>query len=148
MASEDIGNADPRALRLTLDAWDVQERLGSPEGELAIAQAIVYLACAPKSNAVYAAFSSAMDDAKKHGSLDVPLHLRNAPTRLMKQLDYGKGYRYAHDEPEGYAAGEDYFPEELGRRQYYVPTDRGLEGKIAEKLAHLRELNNKAKKKG
>ncbi len=148
MASEDIGNADPRALRLALDAWDVQERLGSPEGELAIALAVVYMACAPKSNAVYAAFGSAMDDAKKHGSLDVPLHLRNAPTRLMKQLDYGKGYRYAHDEPEGYAAGEDYFPEELGRRQYYVPTDRGLEGKIAEKLAHLRELNNKAKKKG
>ena len=148
MASEDIGNADPRALRLTLDAWDVQERLGSPEGELAIAQAVVYLACAPKSNAVYTAFGGAMDDARKHGSLDVPLHLRNAATRLMKQLDYGKGYRYAHDEPEGYAAGADYFPEELGRRQYYTPTDRGLEGKIAEKLAHLRELNNKAKKKG
>ncbi len=148
MASEDIGNADPRALRLALDAWDVQERLGSPEGELAIAQAVVYMACAPKSNAVYAAFGSAMDDAKKHGSLDVPLHLRNAPTRLMKELGYSKGYRYAHDEPEAYAAGENYFPDELGRRQYYVPTDHGLEGKIAEKLAHLRELNNKAKKKG
>jgi len=148
MASEDIGNADPRALRLALDAWDVQERLGSPEGELAIAQAVVYMACAAKSNAVYTAFGSAMDDAKEHGSLDVPLHLRNAPTRLMKELGYSKGYRYAHDEPEAYAAGENYFPDELGRRQYYVPTDHGLEGKIAEKLAHLRELNNKAKKKG
>ena len=99
MASEDIGNADPRALRLALDAWDVQERLGSPEGELAIAQAVVYMACAAKSNAVYTAFGSAMDDAKEHGSLDVPLHLRNAPTRLMKELGYSKGYRYAHDEP-------------------------------------------------
>ncbi len=148
MASEDIGNADPRALRLALDAWDVQERLGSPEGELAIAQAVVYMACAAKSNAVYTAFGSAMDDAKKHGSLEVPLHLRNAPTRLMKELGYSNGYRYAHDEPEAYAAGENYFPDELGRRQYYVPTDHGLEGKIAEKLAHLRELNNKAQKKG
>ncbi len=147
MASEDIGNADPRALRLALDAWDVQERLGSPEGELAIAQAVVYMACAPKSNAVYTALGAAVDDAKKHGSLEVPLHLRNAPTKLMKELGYSKGYRYAHDEPDAYAAGENYFPEKLGRRQYYRPTEFGLEGKIAEKLAHLRNLDLKAKKK-
>jgi putative ATPase len=145
MASEDIGNADPRGLQLALDAWDVQERLGSPEGELAIAQAIVYLACAPKSNAVYTAFGAAMEDAKKLGSLEVPLHLRNAPTKLMKQLGYGKQYRYAHDEPEGYAAGENYFPEGLGRRRYYAPTERGLEGKIAERLEHLRELDRRAR---
>ncbi len=147
MASEDIGNADPRALRLALDAWDVQERLGSPEGELAIAQAVVYMACAPKSNAVYTALGSAVEDAKKHGSPEVPLHLRNAPTKLMKELGYSKGYRYAHDEPEAYAAGENYFPEKLGRRQYYHPTEYGLEGKIAEKLAHLRSLDKKVKKK-
>jgi putative ATPase len=146
MASEDIGNADPRALQLSLDAWDTQERLGSPEGELAVAQAIVYLACAPKSNAVYTAFGTAMEDVKKLGSRDVPLHLRNAPTRLMKQLGYGKQYRYAHDEPEGYAAGEDYFPEGVERRRYYVPTDRGLEGKIAERLAHFRVLDAQARK--
>ncbi len=147
MASEDIGNADPRALRLALDAWDTQERLGSPEGELAIAQAVVYMACAPKSNAVYTALGAAMDDAKKRGSLEVPLHLRNAPTKLMKELGYSKGYRYAHDEPEAYAAGENYFPEKLGRRQYYHPTEYGLEGRIAEKLAHLRSLDKKVKKK-
>ena len=147
MASEDVGNADPRALRLALDAWDTQERLGSPEGELAIAQAVVYLACAPKSNAVYTALGAAREDAKKHGSLEVPLHLRNAPTKLMKKLGYSKDYRYAHDEPEAYAAGENYFPEKLGRREYYRPTEYGLEGKIAEKLAHLRELDQKAKKK-
>src|SRR5690606_3461826 len=111
MAAEDVGNADPRALTLALGAWDAQERLGSPEGELAIAQAVVYLACAPKSNAVYTAFNEAMEDAKRSGSLDVPLHLRNAPTRLMKELGYGTGYRYAHDEPDAYAAGVDYFPE-------------------------------------
>lgn len=144
MASEDIGNADPRGLQLALDAWDVQERLGSPEGELAIAQAIIYLACAPKSNAVYTAFGAAMDDAKKLGSLEVPLHLRNAPTKLMKQLGYGKQYRYAHDEPEGYAAGESYLPDGMPRRRYYVPTDRGLEGKIAERLTHLRQLDREA----
>jgi len=137
MASEDIGNADPRALTLCLNAWDVQERLGSPEGELAVAQAIVYLACAPKSNAVYSAFKAAMRDAAEHGSLEVPLHLRNAPTKLMKELGYGDEYRYAHDEPDAYAAGEDYFPEQLQARQYYQPVPRGLEQKIRDKLAHL-----------
>ena len=147
MASEDIGNADPRALTLALNAWDVQERLGSPEGELAIAQAVIYMACAAKSNAVYTAFNQAMAEIKEAGSAEVPLHLRNAPTRLMKELDYGKAYRYAHDEPEAYAAGESYFPEEVGERQYYHPVPRGLEIKIAEKLAHLRELDRKAGKK-
>ncbi|MEO6696600.1 MAG: replication-associated recombination protein A [Gammaproteobacteria bacterium] len=145
MASEDIGNADPRALTLALEAWDVQERLGSPEGELAIAQAVVYLACAAKSNAVYTAFAAALDDARTLGSLEVPLTLRNAPTRLMKQLDYGKGYRYAHDETEAYAAGERYFPEEMEEKIYYHPVARGLEIKIGEKLAHLRELDKQAK---
>ena len=146
MASEDIGNADPRGLRLALDAWETQERLGSPEGELAIAQAIVYLACAAKSNAVYRAFNTAMQDVRQHGSYEVPLHLRNAPTKLMKELDYGKAYRYAHDEPEAYAAGENYFPEGMEQRQYYFPADRGLEIKIAEKLARLRALDKAAKK--
>jgi len=146
MASEDIGNADPRALEIALNAWQVQERLGSPEGELAIAQAVVYLASAPKSNAVYAAFKSAMKDARENGSMDVPVHLRNAPTRLMKELGYGHDYRYAHDEPEAYAAGETYFPDELGEQQYYHPVDRGLEIKIAEKLAYLRSLDEKAGK--
>ncbi len=144
MASEDVGNADPRALRLALDAWEVQERLGSPEGELALAQAVVYLACAPKSNAVYRAFGAAMEDARRHGSLEVPLHLRNAPTRLMRELGYGRGYRYAHDEPEGYAAGERYLPEELEGRVYYHPVPRGLEIRIGEKLARLRELDERA----
>jgi putative ATPase len=138
LASEDIGNADPRGLAIALNAWDVQERLGSPEGELAIAQAVVYLACVPKSNAVYTALNAAMADARQHGSLDVPLHLRNAPTRLMKELGYGRDYRYAHDEPGAYAAGENYFPEELGRPRYYVPAAQGLEQKIAERLAELR----------
>lgn len=146
MATEDIGNADPRGLRLALDAWETQERLGTPEGELAIAQAIIYLACAAKSNAVYSAYNTAMQDAKQSGSQEVPLHLRNAPTRLMKSLDYKKGYRYAHDEPEAYAAGENYFPDEMGPREYYHPVDRGLEIKIAEKLAHLRSLDAAAKK--
>jgi len=141
MASEDIGNADPRAVSLALNAWDVQERLGSPEGELTLAQAVVYLACAPKSNAVYTAMKSAQDDVEKTGSLDVPLHLRNAPTRLMKDLGYAKGYRYAHDEAEAYAADENYFPDTLGRRQYYFPTEQGLEVKIAERLKHLRALD-------
>lgn len=147
MASEDIGNADPRGLSLALNAWDVQERLGSPEGELAIAQAVVYLACAPKSNAVYKAFNQAMADVKLSGTAEVPLHLRNAPTQLMKELDYSKGYRYAHDEPEAYAAGEHYFPEEVGERQYYHPVLRGLEIKIAEKLASLRSMDKEAGKK-
>lgn len=147
MASEDIGNADPRALQIALNAWDVQERLGSPEGELAIAQAIVYMASAAKSNAVYMAYKGAMQDAKNAGSLDVPLHLRNAPTRLMKELDYGKAYRYAHDEPDAYAAGENYFPEVLRGRQYYLPVDRGLEARIAEKLAWLREKDRQARDK-
>jgi len=147
MASEDIGNADPRALTLALNAWDVQERLGSPEGELAIAQAVLYLAAAAKSNAVYTAYKQAMNDVKNMGSSEVPIHLRNAPTRLMKNLDYGKGYRYAHDEPEAYAAGETYFPDEVEERHYYHPVARGLEIKIAEKLAHLRQLDQKAGKK-
>lgn len=141
MASEDIGNADPRALDIALNAWEIQERLGSPEGELAIAQAVTYLACAAKSNAVYSAFGAAMVDARNSGSLDVPIHLRNAPTKLMKELGYGEQYRYAHDEPDAYAAGERYFPEELGERVYYHPVQRGLEIKIAEKLARLRELD-------
>ncbi|MGZ4954676.1 MAG: replication-associated recombination protein A [Methylobacter sp.] len=144
MASEDIGNADPRALQICINAWEVQERLGSPEGELALAQAVVYLACAPKSNAVYMAYNAAMADARQSGSLSVPVHLRNAPTKLMKSLDYGKEYRYAHDEPEAYAAGENYFPDELAGRQYYKPVDRGLEIKIKEKLKHLTELDKKA----
>ncbi len=146
VASEDIGNADPRALRLALDAWEVQERLGSPEGELAIGQAIVFLACAPKSNAVYMACNQAREDVKNSSSAEVPLHLRNSPTKLMKDLNYGKEYRYAHDEPGGYAAGESYFPEEIGDRRYYYPVPRGLEIKIAEKLEQLREQDKKAKK--
>lgn len=144
MASEDIGNADPRALQLAINAWDVQQRLGSPEGELAIAQAVVYMACAPKSNAVYMAWKSALADAKSSGSLEVPLALRNAPTKLMKSLDYGKAYRYAHDEPHAYAAGENYMPEALSGRHYYAPVDRGMEIKIAEKLAFLRKLDQEA----
>jgi putative ATPase len=143
MASEDIGNADPRGLGLTLEAAQAYERLGSPEGELAIAQAIIYLAIAPKSNAVYTAFNEVMTDIKKYGSLEVPLHLRNAPTKLMQQLNYGKNYRYAHDEPDGYVAGENYFPEKLPKKEYYRPVSRGLEIKIAEKLKYLKSLNNK-----
>lgn len=138
MASEDIGNADPRGLQLAMSAWDAYEHLGSPEGELAIAQAVVYLACAPKSNAVYHAYKAAMQDAKQSGSLDVPMHLRNAPTQFMKALDYGKGYRYAHDEPDAYAAGENYFPDALHGRRYYEPVERGLEIKIRDKLNTLR----------
>lgn len=146
MASEDIGNADPRALALALDAWDVQERLGSPEGELAVAQAVVYLACAPKSNAVYTAFDAAMTDARQYGTLEVPLALRNAPTRLMKGLGYGREYRYAHDEPDAYAAGENYFPEAMPAKTYYHPVARGLETRIAEKLAELRQRDAAARK--
>jgi len=141
MATEDIGNADPRALQLALNAWDVQERLGSPEGELAIAQAVVYMACAAKSNAVYAAYNAVRKDIADAPSYDVPLHLRNAPTSLMKSSGYGTEYRYAHDEPMGYAAGENYFPEELKDKSYYHPVDRGLEKKIAEKMAYLRGLD-------
>jgi putative ATPase len=144
MASEDIGNADPRGLEISFNAWSTYERLGSPEGELAIAQAVIYLACAAKSNAVYTAFNQAMADAGDSGSLDVPLHLRNAPTSLMKELDYGREYRYAHDEEGGFAAGENYFPDELQGRHYYHPVDRGLESRIKEKLDYLRERNRKA----
>jgi putative ATPase len=145
MASEDIGNADPRALNLALAAWQTYQRLGSPEGELAIAQVVIYLACAPKSNAVYIATNAAMRDAKDLGSLDVPLHIRNAPTGLLRGLGYGKDYRYAHEEPDAFAAGETYFPEEIGERQYYFPVARGLEIQIAEKLTKLREANKKAR---
>jgi putative ATPase len=144
MASEDIGNADPRALQLALNAWDVQERLGSPEGELAIAQAVVYMAVAAKSNAVYTAFGSAMKAAADNGSLEVPLHLRNAPTTLMKELGYGHDYRYAHDEPEGYVAGEQYFPEPMPQQRYYYPVERGLEQQIKARLDHFRELDAQA----
>ena len=141
IASEDIGNADPRALRITLDAWEAYERLGTPEGELAIAQAVVFLACAAKSNAVYKAFGAAKVDIERFGSLAVPAHLRNAPTRLAKELGHGDGYRYAHDERGGYAAGERYFPESMGDPHYYHPVNRGLEIKVAERLAELRALD-------
>jgi putative ATPase len=144
MASEDIGNADPRALTLALEACAVYERLGTPEGELAIAQSIVFMACAAKSNAVYSAYNSATEDAKTLGSLEVPLHLRNAPTRLMKELGYGKGYRYAHDEPDAYAAGERYFPDAMPDRRYYVPAPRGLEIKIGEALEARRKGTHRA----
>lgn len=144
IASEDIGNADPRALQIALNAWDVQERLGSPEGELSLAQAVVYLAAAAKSNAVYNAFKSARADVQALPSYDVPIHLRNAPTQLMKTLDYGKNYRYAHDEENAFAAGERYFPEEMGVKVYYTPAPRGLEVQIGEKLKHLRQLNKQA----
>lgn len=144
MASEDIGNADPRALNLCLAAWEVQERLGSPEGELALAQAAIYLASAPKSNAVYNAYNMARKVARENGSLEVPLHLRNAPTKLMSELGYGEEYRYAHDEPYAYAAGEDYFPEEMLPQPFYQPTPRGLEAKIREKLTHLKELDKQS----
>ena len=145
MASEDIGNADPRAIEVCLNAWQTYERLGSPEGELALAQAVVYLACAPKSNAVYRAFSEAMADAKSDPSYEVPSHLRNAPMQLMKDIGHGDGYRYAHNEQDHYAAGETYFPEEIGERQYYFPTDQGLESKIRQKLDYLKNLDTQAK---
>ena len=140
-ASEDIGNADPRALRITLDAWQTIERLGSPEGELALAQAVVFLACAAKSNAVYKAAKAADADAKEFGSLEVPMHLRNAPTRLMKGLGYGENYRYAHDEEGALAAGEKYFPDDMPERTYYHPVPRGLELKIGEKLKEIARRN-------
>jgi putative ATPase len=140
LASEDIGNADPRALALALQACETYERLGSPEGELAIAQAVVFMACAAKSNAVYLGFGAAMADAQRNGTLEVPLRLRNAPTSLMKGLGYGAGYRYAHDEPEAYAAGESYFPDGMRPARYYEPVERGLEIKIREALARLRAM--------
>jgi len=146
MAVEDIGIADPRAQTMALEACQIYERLGSPEGELALSNAVIYLAVAAKSNAAYMAYNQAKAFVAQDKSRPVPLHLRNAPTKLMKALDYGKEYRYAHNEPEAYAAGESYFPDELPPPQFYVPTPRGLEGKIAEKLAHLRELDKKAKK--
>ena len=147
MASEDIGLADPRALRLALDASEVYERLGSPEGELALAQCVVYLAMAPKSNAVYKAYNDMKKFIKGQSTHSVPLHLRNAPTALMKGLDYGKAYRYAHDEPDAFAAGENYWPEGMTPPQFYQPVNRGLEIKISEKLSQLREINIKARKK-
>lgn len=147
MASEDIGNADPRALRLCLDAWETQERLGSPEGELAMAQAVCYLAAAPKSNAVYAAYNAVRKEIAASPSYDVPMHLRNAPTNMMKDQGFGGGYRYAHDEPDAYAAGENYLPEEIQDRVYYQPVNRGLEKKIAEKLRYLQELDDSASHK-
>ncbi len=147
MASEDIGLADPRALEVTLNAAEVYERLGSPEGELALAECVIYLAIAAKSNAVYTAFGAARAFIAEDGTRPVPLHIRNAPTKLMKNLGYGKDYRYAHDEDEGYAAGETYWPEGMERPHWYQPTDRGLEAKIREKLQHLRALDASAKKK-
>ena len=142
MASEDIGLADPRALRLALDAAEVYERLGSPEGELALAECVIYLAVAPKSNAVYKAFNAAKAFVKQDGTRPVPLHLRNAPTKLMKQLDYGKNYRYAHNEQDGFAAGENYFPEDMAEPGWYQPVNRGLEIKIADKLNDLKLKNH------
>jgi putative ATPase len=147
MAVEDVGLADPRALRLALDAAETYERLGSPEGELAIAEAVLYMACAPKSNAVYVAYNSARSFVAEDESRPVPLHLRNAPTRLMKDLGYGRDYRYAHDEADAYAAGETYLPEGMQPVEWYRPTDRGLEAKIAEKLAYLRGRDAAARKK-
>ncbi|AKE52153.1 replication-associated recombination protein A [Kangiella geojedonensis] len=147
MASEDIGNADPRGLTLALNAWDVQERLGSPEGELTIAQAILYLACAPKSNAVYNAYNQARKDVSNEPTYEVPMHIRNAPTHLMKDLEYGKGYRYDHNEPDAFSAGQSYFPEEKQTVDYYQPVPRGLEKKIAEKMAWLRQRTEEALKR-
>jgi putative ATPase len=148
MASEDIGLADPRALRITLDAAEAYERLGSPEGELALAEAVAYLAIAPKSNAVYKAFNEVRAFIKQDQSRPVPVHLRNAPTRLMKELGYGKAYRYAHDEPNVYAAGEQYLPDGLEGQRWYAPVPRGLELRIADKLAALRRLDDEAAAEG
>ena len=141
MASEDIGLADPRALRLALDAAEVYERLGSPEGELALAECVIYLAVAPKSNAVYKAFNAAKALIKQDSTRPVPMHLRNAPTKLMKALDHGKGYRYAHDEDDGFAAGETYLPQGIEQAAFYQPVERGLEIRIAEKMRELRRRN-------
>ena len=140
IASEDIGNADPRALQVCVNAWDIYERLGDKEGNRAIAQAAVFCACAPKSNAVYRAFNSAIEAAQESNDLEVPMHLRNAPTKLLEGLGHGKGYRYAHDEPDAFSKGQTYFPEEMGEKIYYEPTDRGLEIKIKEKLEQLRSV--------
>jgi putative ATPase len=148
MAVEDIGLADPRALRVALDACETYERLGSPEGELALAEAVIYLAVAPKSNAVYGAYNAARDFVSEDGTRPVPLHIRNAPTRLMKNLGYGKDYRYAHDEPDAFAAGENYFPEGMPRVEWYRPGDRGLEERIRERLEELRRRNEQARKQG
>ncbi|MEW5010096.1 MAG: replication-associated recombination protein A [Cycloclasticus sp.] len=148
IASEDIGNADPRALQIALNAWQAQERLGNPEGALALAQAITYLACAAKSNAVYKAFNTVGAVIKSSGSLEVPYHLRNAPTKLMKDEGYHQGYRYAHDEANAFAAGENYLPDALLGQQYYEPVERGLEIKISDKLRRLRQLNRQARKGG
>jgi putative ATPase len=148
MASEDIGLADPRALRITLDAAEAYERLGSPEGELALAEAIVYLAVAAKSNAVYRAYGDVRAFVSNDGSRPVPLRLRNAPTRLMKQLGYGDGYRYAHDEADAFAAGESYLPDDLAPQRWYEPTERGLEARIRERLDELRRLNRAARERG
>jgi putative ATPase len=147
IASEDIGNADPKAMQVALAAWDCFERVGPTEGERAIAQAIVYLACAPKSNAVYTAWKAALQDAKELADYEVPAHLRNAPTKLMSELGYGAEYRYAHAEPGAYAAGECFFPPELAGREYYQPSDRGLEKQIAQKLAYLAELDAQSPRK-
>ena len=145
MASEDVGNADPRAVQLALAAWEAHHRLGSPEGDLAIAQAVIYLACAPKSNAAYKAFGAAMAQVAETPSHDVPLRLRNAPTGLMRNLGYGEGYRYAHDEAEAYAAGENYFPDQLEPQRYYRPIDQGLEAKIRARLERLQALDEQAR---
>lgn len=147
IASEDIGNADPRALQLSMDAWDAQERLGSPEGELALAQAVTYLALAPKSNGVYKAFNQCMADIRNDPDYEVPVHLRNAPTKLMKSLGHGDDYRYAHDEPDGFAAGESYLPEAVHGRRYYQPVNRGLEIKLGEKRQRLDALNAQSSRK-
>ncbi len=146
MATEDIGLADPRAISLALDAWSTYERLGSPEGELALAQMVVYLACAPKSNAVYKALGAARRDAHEFGAAPVPMHLRNAPTKLMQEMGHGAKYRYAHDEPDAYAAGERYFPEGMPERRYYRPTGQGIEARIAERLRRLADLDAKAQR--
>jgi len=147
IASEDVGNADPRALQLCMAAWDAQERLGSPEGELALAQAVTYLAMAPKSNAVYKAFNQCMADIRQDPDYEVPVHLRNAPTKLLKQMGHGESYRYAHDEPEAFAAGESYLPEAIHTRRYYNPVNRGLEIKLAEKRERLDRRNAESSRK-
>jgi len=147
MASEDIGNADPRAMQIALAGWDTFTRLGSPEGELALAQVVIYLACAPKSNAVYNALNQATEKVKQTGSLEVPMHLRNANTALAGSLGYGADYRYAHEEESRYAAGENYFPEDLQDLQFYYPVDAGLEVKIREKLEYLKGLDKSSTNK-